>query len=384
MSSAVSVVGPTSSHADVSRRFSRLDLDFQLIEPAAELYQLSIPNFGMRDPWRDPPNAVSSNDGIDSRADLLARCSSREGSERWFKSRTLLLLSLRDNPSPTGYGETSLANVSWSFYEARSGLVRFLLWVWRVWTMTVNDDDDKTDDDDDDNHSLRVCALSRVRVHTVWVDMCVPLCVSMFCTCATRVLLSLLCPDSIAVVTARTSPSLSYMCRYNVRPDAAPVFGSYGVCVCVCVLSVCDRVECVSDVVCECAARTTEHVSLRETGTGLSSAWGKTGLETDSVAGPRERGCFSPFRSLSVPSPPPNLSPPSVHPLSLISLPFSRPFSLGLCVKRRSTGALTLSPPTDNQYAGRPVLSPAKSRFSPFPESPSWANVDGTPFCVTA
>lgn len=100
-------------------------------------------------------------------------------------------------------------------------------------------------------------------------------------------------------------------------------------------------------------------------------------------AGPWVRGCLlsSPFRyplcvtlSLSLSLPPPDLSPPSVRPRPRTLFVTGSPaplLSLSLRVETlEHRRADSTRRPTDNQYAGRPVLSPAKSSFSHVPSFP--------------
>lgn len=218
--------------------------------------------------------------------------------------------------------------------------------------------------------------------------MWVPLCVGVFSTCALAYVslfplslyLSLclyyryLSPCELVFIICTDIP-----CADAVRPCWTHTCGTRGTlcllsvrCVYIYVPRVCVDV-CVyvwRERECECAARTTERVSLRETGTGLSSAWGKTGLETDSVAGPRGRGCFSLFHSLRLPSlplpwiflrPPCSLAAPLLVTAALPPL-FSLPFSRSMRETSEHRRADSLHRPTINTPAG-PYFSPRNRDF---------------------
>lgn len=96
----------------------------------------------------------------------------------------------------------------------------------------------------------------------------------------------------------------------------------------------------------------------------------------------QDHGCepvSPPFRyplcvTLSLSLPPPDLSPPSVRPRPRTLFVTGSPaplLSLSLRVETlEHRRADSTRRPTDNQYAGRPVLSPAKSSFSHVPSFP--------------
>lgn len=132
-------------------------------------------------------------------------------------------------------------------------------------------------------------------------------------------------------------------------------------CVCVCVCGVCVSsqssfvrgshgfVGCTCTCTCVCAARATERVCRFEKQVPACRVpRGRLDSKPTRCQDHGNEGVSPSFHSLSVPAPCPPLSvrsfsPPSVCALAVSSLRYWRASSLGPCVKRRSTGALTLS-----------------------------------------